>query len=65
MEMQEELSYEDRIAARARRTRQDGVKYKLRVIEGSGGLLELVEEKPPRHWFHEWARAMSVAGWGI
>jgi len=48
---------------RAERRREDGVEYKLRVIHGSGGKLELVEE-PPRnqHWFHEWARIMYLTG---
>jgi len=51
---------------RAQRCRQPGVQYKLRVIEGSGGLLELVEqESPGRHWFMEWARAMQHSGWTL
>ena len=52
-------------AQRAHRRRQDGVQYKLRVISGSGGMLELVEEEPPRHWFHEWSRIMQLTGWGL
>ena len=54
--------------ARAHQRRKDGVKYELRVIEGSGGLLELVEEPPKESWFHEWARIMYLmqrSGWGI
>ena len=51
---------------RAHRQRQEGVEYKLRVIEGSGGLLELVEQEPrQRSWFHDWARAMQFSGWGL
>ncbi len=53
-------------SVRAHRRRQDGVQYKLRVIEGSGGLLELVEEQPPsRPWFLEWARLMQFANWTL
>ena len=64
------MSYENALAqqrtVRAHRPRQDGVQYKLRVIEGSGGLLELVEEQPRnRSWFHDWARAMQFSGWGL
>ena len=50
---------------RAEKRRRDGVQYKLRVIHGSGGLLELVEEEPPRSWFMEWARLMQHTGWGM
>jgi len=51
---------------RAHRQRQDGVEYKLRVIEGSDGLLELVEIQPQRRsWFHDWARAMQFSSWGL
>ena len=53
---------------RAHQRRKDGVEYKLRVIHGSGGLLELVEEAPKQSWFHEWARIMYLmqrSGWGI
>lgn len=58
----ERLRAEQKIV-RAERRREHGVEYKLRVIEGSGGMLELVE-KPPRskHWFHEWARLMYLTG---
>lgn len=64
------MSYEEASAeqctARAHRQRQQGVEYKLRVIEGSGGLLELVEQQPRRRsWFHDWARAMQFSGWGL
>ena len=63
------MSYQEALAeqriARAHRQRQDGVEYKLRVIEGSGGLLELVEHQPRRSWFHDWARAMQFSGWGL
>ena len=58
----EELLVDQRLV-RAQRQRQDGVPYELRVIEGTGGMLELVEE-PSRneHWFHEWARLMHLSG---
>jgi dethiobiotin synthetase len=64
------MSYEKALAeqrtARAHRQRREGVEYKLRVIEGSGGLLELVEKQPQRRsWFHDWARAMQFSGWGL
>ena len=60
--LQEQVSQ----SVRAHRRRQDGVQYKLRVIEGSGGLLELVEEPPKsRHWFIEWARLMQLANWTL
>ncbi|MEM6999969.1 MAG: hypothetical protein AAF529_04240 [Pseudomonadota bacterium] len=49
---------------RAHRRRQDGADYKLRVIPNSGGMLELVEQRPQQHWFVEWARAMQLSGWG-
>lgn len=55
----------DQVKRRATRRRVDGVKYKLCVIPGSGGQLELVEEPPPRNWFHECARAMSITGMGF
>lgn len=48
---------------RAQRQRQDGLQYELRVIEGTGGMLELVEEPSRKeHWFHEWARLMHLSG---
>ncbi|MEM9623954.1 MAG: hypothetical protein AAF993_20105 [Pseudomonadota bacterium] len=47
---------------RAHRTRKEGVEYKLRVIPGSDGLLELVEVHEP-NIFHEWARLMQFTGW--
>ena len=56
------------VETRAHRRRKDGVEYKLRVIEGSSGLLELVEEPPKQSWFQEWARIMYLmqrSGWGI
>jgi dethiobiotin synthetase len=64
------MSYQGALAeqriARAHRQRQEGVEYELRVIEGSGGLLELVEHRrPQRSWFHDWARAMQFSGWGL
>ena len=52
-------------AVRAHRRRKDGVKYTLRVIEGSGGLLELVEERPRPSAFSEWARVMQYTGWSL
>ena len=52
-------------AARAERRRLPGVKYRLRVIPGSEGLLELVEEPPRRTWFQEWARAMQHTSWAL
>ena len=55
-----------RQSERACRTRQPDVEYKLRVIPDSNGLLELVEVPPKKqHWFLEWARAMSMAGWTL
>jgi len=48
---------------RAHRCRKPGVKYTLRLIEGSGGQLELVEEKPRPSLFTEWARVMQFSGW--
>ena len=53
----------DQQSVRAQRQRQDGVQYELRVIEGTGGMLELVEEPSrEKHWFHEWARLMHLSG---
>ncbi len=63
--MNDQENLQEQQAVRARRRRQDGVAYKLRVIEGSDGLLELVEEPRPRHWFVEWARIMQYSGWSI
>ena len=49
---------------RAQQARQPGVQYKLRVIEGTGGLLELVEQRPKaKGWFAEYARVMQLSGW--
>ena len=47
--------------------REDGKEYVLRVIEGSGGQLELVEieQQKKLHWFFEWARIMQLTGWGM
>ena len=64
------MSYEEALAeqrvVRAHRERQDGVEYKLRVIEGSQGQLELVEKQPRRRsWFDDWARAMQFSGFGM
>ena len=63
------LGTEEKVAAelRAHRIRRPGVPYKLRVIDGSGGMLELVEEDPrPRaHWFFEWARALQHTHFGM
>jgi hypothetical protein len=53
------------VTTRAHRQRKPGVEYKLRVIPGSDGLLELVEVPPPGNWFTEWARVMSLAGWTL
>ena len=50
---------------RACRRRKQGKEYKLRVIHGSGGMLELVEVEPRRHWLHEWARIGEISGWGL
>ena len=52
-------------AVRAHRRRKDGVKYTLRVIKGSDGLLELVEERPRPSAFSEWARVMQYTGWSL
>ena len=49
---------------RAHQRRQEGVEYKLRVVPGSGGLLELVEQPPKANgWFAENARAMQLTTW--
>ena len=48
MSYQEALAEQRRV--RAHQQRQEGVEYKLRVIEGSGGLLELVEHQLRRGW---------------
>lgn len=38
--------------------------YELRVIDGAGGMLELVEVQPRKHqWFHDWVRAMQFVTW--
>ena len=50
---------------RAQRRREDGVSYTVRVIPRSGGMLELVEERPKNNPFHEWARAMQYTGFYI
>ena len=63
--MSEEQTQLHEQSVRAHQRRQEGVQYKLRLIHGSGGLLELVEEQPPRHWFSEWARIMHLTGWSI
>ncbi len=47
---------------RAHRRRREGVEYKLRVIPGSDGLLELVEVREP-NLFIEWARLVQLTGW--
>ena len=58
----EELPLDQR-SVRAQRRAVDGVQYELRVIEGSNGMLELVEEPSrDKHWFHEWARLMHLSG---
>lgn len=47
--------------------RRAGVPYKLSVIDGSGGMLQLVEEdrRPKAHWFFEWTRAMQFSNYGM
>lgn len=58
------MSNEHEQTIRAHQRRQDGVAYKLRVVPGSGGLLELVEQPPkPSGWFAEYARAMQLTTW--
>jgi hypothetical protein len=52
-------------AVRAHRRRKDGVEYRLQMIPGSDGLLELVEQRPKPSRFAEWARAMQFTGWGF
>lgn len=52
-------------AVRAHRRRRDGVEYRLQVIPGADGLLELVEQQPKPSRFVEWARAMQFTGWGF
>jgi hypothetical protein len=63
------LSTDQKVAEelRAHQRRRPGVPYELRVIDGSGGMLELVEDRVPakRHWFHEWARAMQFSNFGM
>ena len=58
------LEAERSVAERASKRPEQGVSYRLRVIKGSGGLLELVEERPRLTWFQEWARAMHMSGTG-
>ena len=54
------------IESRAGRRPEPGVEYRLRVIEGSGGQLEIVEQRPRRSWYHEWVRAMAWGSpWGF
>ena len=50
---------------RAYRRRDPGKDYRLRVVPGTHGLLELIEVPPKRTLFQEWARAMQFAGWMI
>ncbi len=51
---------------RAQNPRKPEQNYELRVIHGTGGLLELVEIQPRKHqWFHDWVRAMQFAHWNF
>ena len=61
--MEQPLTTYERIEQRAQKRRKPGVEYRLRVIKGSDGMLELVEVRPPRHWLDEWARIMPTP-WG-
>ncbi len=63
--MNDELLLAQRRLERATVSPEPGVQYKLRVIENSGGMLELVEERPKLHWFLEWASVMQRSGWGF
>ncbi len=58
----DEAVRDGRMRQRAHRRRKAGVKYRLRVIPGSDGLLELVEVHEPNP-FLEWARLMQLSGW--
>ncbi len=63
--MEHDQNLSDRTALRTHTRRKDGVQYKLRVVDGTGGMLELVEVPPPRTWFEEWTRVMHITGWSI
>ncbi len=49
--------------ARAHARRRDGVEYKLRVIPGSGGQLELVEKEPQQSRLLQWAHLSNLTGY--
>ena len=60
--MSDQIAMNQRMV-RAQQVRQPGVQYKLRVIAGTGGLLELVEQPPQaKGWFAEYARVMQFSG---
>lgn len=63
--MSQNFQVSERVSQRAYRRRRDGVEYKLQVIPGSDGLLELVEQQPRPSLFTEWARAMQLTGWSF
>ncbi len=48
---------------RAHARRKEGVEYKLRVIPGSGGQLELVEVEARRSRMLQWAHLMNMTGY--
>ncbi len=60
------ISLSEQQRTRAHRSREPGVEYKLRVIEGTNGMLELVEVQPKKqHWFLQWAHLMALANWTV
>ena len=50
-----------RVRAHARR--QPGVEYKLRVIPGTGGQLELVDVEARQSRMLQWAHLMNMTGY--
>ena len=61
--MYELLGQERRsVEERASKLRKEGVEYKLRVIPGTGGKLELVEQEPRRTGMLRWAHFMLISG---
>ena len=65
--MNEQMMFEQShgTSARHEKRREDGVEYKLRVIPGSDGMLELVEVEPRPSLFAEWGRLMQFTPWNI
>ena len=61
----DELESHEFKSTRAHKLRREGVEYKLRMIPGSNGQMELVEVQPRPNEFSEWARLMQLTGWHI